>query len=176
VTSARLKFELQFDGLLLLGLIGQYDDDDEDAANAGRAIARGQCTRSNLEVIFRWKTRGRGVSRLTRNSDQEIEEALRLAGRARTERAAVSVLCGLHGVEVPVASAVLTWIDPGRYTVIDYRVLGALGYHGSDRSVGFYLRYLEYCRCLAKQHHISLRDLDRALWAWSKSQSENRAR
>jgi len=72
--------------------------------------------REHLSEIFEWKTKGRGRSRLSRNSDQEIADALSLAVTARTERAAVAVLVGLQGVLVPVASAILTAIDPDRYT------------------------------------------------------------
>jgi hypothetical protein len=71
---------------------------------------------------------------------------------------------------VPVASAVLTAIEPERYTVIDFRALEALGSDSTDRSVNFYLAYLDFCRLLAKAHRIKLRDLDRALWQWSDDQ------
>lgn len=57
-----------------------------------------------------------------------------------------------------------------RYTVIDFRALEALGSDSTDRSVNFYLAYLDFCRLLAKAHRIKLRDLDRALWQWSYEQ------
>jgi hypothetical protein len=100
------------------------------------------------------------------NTDEEIADALALAVRAKTERAALAVLTGLHGVHVPVASAILTAVDPERYTVIDLRALESLGSKSTDRSVNFYLDYLETCRRLAREHRITLRDLDRALWQW----------
>ena len=131
--------------------------------------AAGDYTRSNIGRIFDWKTGGRGESRLQRNSDEEIADALRLAVSAKTERAADAVLLGLQGVLAPVASAILTAIDPERYTVIDFRALEALGSKSKDRSVNFYLAYLTRCRQLAKAHHVALRDFDRALWQWSKT-------
>jgi hypothetical protein len=112
------------------------------------------------------------MSRPRKNSDDEIADASTLATAATTERAAISVLCGLQGVDVPVASAILTAIDPERYTVIDFRALEALGSSSKDRSVNFYLAYLDACRRLAKMHHVSLRDLDRALWQWSSEQTK----
>jgi hypothetical protein len=90
--------------------------------------------------------------------------------RLATERAAISVLRGLHGIDTPVASAILTAIDPERYTVIDFRSLEALGNKTNDRSVNFYLCYLNACRRLAEERKASLRDFDRALWQWSKEQ------
>jgi hypothetical protein len=120
-----------------------------------------------LVTIFKWKTKGRGKTRLRKNSDAEIADALNLASHAETERAAVAVLLGLHGVQVPVASAILTAIDPERYTVIDFRALESLGCDSKDRSVNFYLAYLKTCRHLASKHKVTLRNLDRALWQWS---------
>jgi hypothetical protein len=106
---------------------------------------------------------------LQRNSDEEIADALRLAVSAKTERAAIAVLRGLQGVDAPVASAILTAINPEHYTVIDFRALQALGSKSKDRSVNFYLAYLTRCGQLAKTHHVTLRDFDRALWQWSKT-------
>ena len=72
---------------------------------------------------------------------------------------------------MPVASAILTAIDPERCTVIDFRALEALGKKTNDRSVNFYLSYLDACRTLAEEHQVSLRNLDRALWQWSSEQA-----
>jgi hypothetical protein len=55
--------------------------------------------------------------------------------------------------------------------VIDFRVLEALGNKSADRPVNFYLDYLAACRRVAKEHHATLRDLDRALWQWSDEAS-----
>src|ERR1700733_940066 len=96
-------FELQFPPEQIREFAARYRyDDDTEVLGAGRHIAGGDYSRANLEVIFRWKTGGRGISRLRRNSDIEIKDALRLAVTAQTERAAVAVLCGLQGVEIPV--------------------------------------------------------------------------
>jgi hypothetical protein len=169
----RDSFELQFAPALLRELAARYQYDDENKAlMAGSRIAGGENSRTNLEVIFRWKTGGRGISRLSRNTDTEIEDALRMAVGAQTERAAVAVLCGLYGVEVPVASAVLTAINPQRYTIIDFRALESLGIKSYYATVDYYLVYLAQCRDLAHQHSIGLRELDRALWQWSKEQAQ----
>jgi hypothetical protein len=168
----RDSFQLQFKPALIPKLTARYSDEKErEAFVAGRRIARGDHGRANLEAIFRWKTGGRGISRLARKTDEEIAEALRLAIEAETERAAIAVLCGLTGVEIPVASAILTAITPERYTIIDYRALEALGVENGYLSIEFYLTYLSRCRELAKLNHVTLRELDRALWQWSKERS-----
>ena len=165
-------FELQFDPADIPALARRYGPKrDDKALAAGSRIRGGEYTREHLLEIFEWKTNGRGRSRLLLNCDNEIEDALRLAVRAKTERAAIAVLVGLHGVLVPVASAILTTIYPERYTVIDFRALKALGSKSADRTVNFYLAYLDTCRGLATTHGVALRDLDRALWRWSDEQS-----
>jgi hypothetical protein len=82
----------------------------------------------------------------------------------------VETLCGLKGVGIPVASAILTMVYPDRYTIIDFRALEALGIQRGDgeETVEFYLEYLQTCRSLAQEYKIDLRTLDRALWQWSK--------
>jgi hypothetical protein len=166
-------FRLQFDPAEIPALAERYGPSQDDKAlAAGRLICDGAATRPNLEIIFRWKTGGRGISRLARNTDDEIADALSLSVCAKTERAAVAVLVGLEGVAVPVASAILTTIDPERYSVIDFRALEALGSQSANRTVDFYLEYLKECRDLAKAHRVSLRNLDRALWQWSSEHAK----
>ena len=162
-------FCLQFDPTEMSALAGRYKDEKENGAfEAGSQIRAGAYTRAHLGTIFEWKTNGRGKSRLLENTDDEIADALNLAVTAKTERAALAVLCGLHGVDVPVASAILTAIYPERYTVIDFRALEALGIKKTNLTVNFYLDYLADCRKRAKAQTIELRELDRALWQWSK--------
>jgi hypothetical protein len=166
------RFLPQFEPSKINELAQRYDSkEDEEPLQAGCAIRDGDHSRANLMKIFEWKTRGRGRTRLSRNTDIEIADALRIAVEAKTDRASVAVLCGLSGVAVPVASAIMTAIDPSRYTIIDFRALEALGYTGSDRTIDFYLGYLSKCRDLAKEYKVSLRDFDRALWQWSKDRS-----
>jgi hypothetical protein len=166
------EFSLQFKPAKIAELAKRYGyESDDTALAAGSQILAGDYGRQHLVTIFEWKTKGRGRSRLRNNNDDEIADALNLASHARTERAAVAVLLGLQGVQVPVASAILTAIYPKRYTVIDFRALEALGCDSKDRSVNFYLAYLKTCRQLASKHDVTLRNLDRALWQWSSEKT-----
>ena len=157
----------------LPGLVARFGaEQDDKALEAGRKIAGGDYGRDNFTTIVLWKTYGQGSFRLKDNEDDEISDALHLAVNAKTERSAIAVLCGLNGVGVPVASAVLTMINPERYTVIDFRALEALGTDTDDRTIDFYLIYLKACRNWASEFKSSLRDLDRALWQWSKDKAD----
>jgi hypothetical protein len=51
-------------------------EEDEKAFAAGTRIRGGDFSKENLQAIFSWKTNGRGVSRLARNPDDEIADAL----------------------------------------------------------------------------------------------------
>jgi hypothetical protein len=166
-----MSFDLQFDAACIPALARLYRPEQDDAAlAAGARIRDGKGKRAELSAIFEWKTKGRGRSRLSANTDEEVADALSLAAAAKTTRSALAVLRGLRGVDVPVASAILTAINPDRYTIIDFRALAALGHDDSPPySADFYLAYLEECRRLAEVHQVGLRDLDRALWQWSKN-------
>ncbi len=177
--GARLRtFALQFDAAKIPNLSDGYEyGDDRQVSDAGKKIARGEYDLAHLETIYRWKTKGRGISRLRKNTIAEIADGLRLAAGAKTERAAMAVLCGLVGIDVPVASAVLTAMNPERYTIIDFRALESLGVPDPPvLTVNYYLKYLDHCRKLAEQHKLSLRTLDRALWQWSKRNADRNAR
>jgi hypothetical protein len=169
-------FKLQFEPEEIAKLNERYAyNDDAPALAAGKHIAKGTYSRAHLETIYRWKTGGRGISRIRRNTDEEIADALRLAASANTDRSGLAVLRGLSGVDIPVASAVLTTINPGRYTIIDFRALQSLGVNDPPvLTVSYYLEYLGVCRELAKQQKVSLRVLDRALWQWSSEKSQTR--
>jgi hypothetical protein len=157
---------------------GQKEQELEKAAfEAGEAIRNGDFSLANLEAIVRWKSE-RVVQYLIGNSNEKIRRVLAAvtAPNANTE-AAVSALLELHGVDLPVASAILTAIYPERYTVLDFRVLEALGHARHD--VHFYEEYLAFCNRLAESNVVKpqndlpaptpLQTLDRALSQWSKS-------
>src|SRR6516164_7394018 len=122
-----MSFELQLDPRRIPEFAALYSYEDHTVLEAGRRIRGGEYTRENLRVIYDWKTNGRGRSRLAKNDQAEVADALRLACLAETERVAVAVLTGLSGVDVPVASAVLWAVNPERFTIIDRRALEALG-------------------------------------------------
>ena len=138
------------------------------ARKAGQAIVHGEYSKEHLLTIYKWKTRNRGKSRLDWNSAAEIREALCLAASAKEPRTAIAILTGLSGVNVPVASAIMTAMRPNKYTILDFRALEALGSRTKNRSLRSYLCYLEYCTTLSQKWGLPLRDLDHALWDWSK--------
>lgn len=169
----RINFKLRLTKREMLTLRDKYVSDENEmtrecqALDAGQRIAIGEFNLSNLEPIIRWKS-PRPLPLIMSNSSDEVTDALCLAVGARTDRAAVAVLLGLRGVGIPVASAILTAIDPKRFTIIDYRALDSLDVRRPSPTVNDYLEYLAFCRSAADEVCVELRDLDRALWQQSK--------
>jgi hypothetical protein len=157
---------------------GEKEQSLEKAAfEAGESIRNGDFALANLEAIVRWKSE-RAVQFLIGNSNEKIRRVLAVATapEATTETAMMALL-ELKGVDLPVASAILSAIYPERYTVLDFRALEALGHARHD--VHFYEEYLAFCKRLAESNIVQaqsdlpaptpLRTLERALWEWTRS-------
>lgn len=184
-----VHFELQTAESELQSLANEYwqtaDDRDKQreraAFEAGASVRYGEYTLQNLETIVRWKSE-RAVLVLISNSEEKIRKALAVAAIPETPlKDAVAALTALRGIDLPLASAILTAIFPERYTVMDYRDLDTLGQPRHD--IAFYEQYLEFCRQLAGHASLQpqqdlpaptpLRSLERALWQWSKIHTGN---
>ena len=88
---------------------------------------------------------------------------------AENERLRIEVLTLLKGVSWPMASVILHWCHTDRYPLIDFRALWSLGIDTPPRyTFDFWWAYVETCRSLADESQVSMRELDRALWAYSK--------
>ena len=126
--------------------------------------------------VGRWKS-----TRQTPNYDSNPEEAVRVATaeafRARDDGSAIAALTRLRGVGLRTASAMLRWMRPDQFPILDVRVVGALGWPepASWEDLEFYSRVSERVRDLARQCDVDLRTMDRALWAWDKLRSLGRS-
>ena len=160
---------------------GEKEQQLERAAfEAGESIRNGEFTLANLENIVRWKSE-RVVHYLIANSESQIRKVLAVAASPETStRGAINALTELRGIDLPIASAILATIAPERYTVLDFRALEALGHARHD--VEFYVEYVAFCKHLADCGVIqpqpdlpgptALHALERSLWEWSRSHSE----
>lgn len=153
------------------------------AYEAGEAIRNGEFTLANIETIVRWKSE-RMVHYLIGNSSEAIRHALAIAADpGASAEQAVSALVTLRGVDIGIASAIMSAIFPDRYAVLDYRALEALGHARHD--VRFYAEYnaalchLAECAIVKPQGDLPaptpLHALERALWEWSRNHAEELA-
>ena len=127
------------------------------------AIVAWKSNRSKTKIRNGIEAAGRSVAGLT----QEVNES-------PSPVAKLESLLQVRGIGLPIASAILSVCYPQDYTVLDYRAwdtaqkmdLNGLPSH-YPRNPGGYLQYCKACSRFARRAGISLRDLDRALWARS---------
>lgn len=125
-------------------------------------------SRRLFAVLAEWKTpRIRG--RIARNSAAAIRRATGAAFVARDDAARLRALLALDGVGLPVASVILHFAFPGRYPILDAYVRTALRALGRlprapVASPAGWPAYCAVLRVLAREHRVSLRTLDKALW------------
>jgi len=123
--------------------------------------------------IGRWKTK-RQTSAYKSNESALIEEATRLACEATNERLKLHILMVLHGVSVAVASTILHYLYPDTFPIFDFHVRASLkkadlwSKDVGDSSAEAWEEYIKIMRGLSKRVGVSLRDLDKALWAYDK--------
>ena len=125
---------------------------------------RGEFSRGEFLRMSRWKS-PRAAPHYARNTAAQIRRVSRAVLAARSEARRIALLTSLHGVSVPVASAILTLIDPKRYGVLDIRVwqlLHALGAvdgkpGGRGFGAGDWESYLACLRPAARGLGVSVR-------------------
>ena len=135
-----------------------------------QARVRGYLTRQELEKVCHWKS-ARAIRLVKRNSAARVRAVTRQALATRSERLRLQALRTLHGVDVPMASAILMLLNPRRYGVIDIRVwelLYALGEvtkkSGSRFTFNNWYQFLMKLRYLAKKLRVDARDIERSLF------------
>ncbi len=145
--------------------------------------------KQDLVDIVDWKTNGRAVhlAEDVANTEDLVKDMTAMAFTTGDVVRAIEILAEgdgnrrLYGVRYPVASSILMFHDPGRFTVYDPNALEALQAlrpkglrpNKKDRKGkesfevcdgGSYEEYLCACWDLATDLGMGLRDLDRALW------------
>ncbi|MFA9417625.1 hypothetical protein [Natrinema sp. HArc-T2] len=140
------------------------------------AFAEGTWTWEDLEWVVGWKS-NRVIPDFRMNDTELAEDTVRRTLERQSVVEKVETLQNnLHGVGVPVASALLLFMDPIAYTVLDERAWSALQVAGhldtelsETPTVDEYLMYLGVCHTLANEIDVELRTLDRGLWVLSKN-------
>lgn len=156
-------------------LIRRHLSEEEGTARLSRELRpareRGYLTRSELEAVCRWKS-PRAIHQVRANTARQVRAATTLALGTRSEPRRLESLLRLRGVSVPMASAVLTLIDPRRYGVIDIRVWQLLHARGAvtrnaegvGLGTGNWQQFLAVIRHLARKLRVKARDVERALF------------
>jgi hypothetical protein len=150
------------------------EESDETLALMGclrAARRRGWLTRSEFLAMCRWKS-PRAMRHYRLNLPATVRAASRAALSTRSERRRLELLTSLRGVNVPVASAILTLLYPRRYGVLDIRAwqilhaLGAVASRPDGRGFTFshWRTYLGVLRSEARALGVSARLVEYTLF------------
>ena len=153
----------------------EYPRDDAHLVNdVGPTVREAGCyTAAQLQLIARWKS-PRSAGRTEKNTNEYVMESTAAALSSENEKLKISILTLLDGVRLPTASTLLHFFDP-TYPILDRRAAWSLGEEvtGVQLDVDFWVRYLDACRTIAAREAVSVRELDKALWQYSKESQGN---
>jgi len=152
-------------------LVPEYPGTAELVRRLRHVRRAGEFSRAEFLVMCRWKS-PRALPLYRRHRAARIHRLSRAVLATRSEERRMELLTALAGVSVPVASAILTLIDPRRYGVLDIRVwqllwaLGAVDRRPSGRgfTVADWLQYLETLRGHARRLGVSVRAVELTLF------------
>ncbi len=165
------------DGIAQKYYDAKYEDTDIFCDDFhGRIHACGYLEKEQLLRIVKWKA-ARASGWAKRNDPETVKLVTTWAFAALDPRLAIHALTYLIGVRVRMASAILTVYAPEEYTVMDVRAWATLQTVGlekvglstamspDDEDCETYAAYLTACKRMAHNLGVSLRTLDRCLWA-----------
>jgi hypothetical protein len=157
---------------LALQYPAEYDHEIESVL-ALQVRQRGYITKPEFVLICAWKT-PRSKPKVASNSAEFIEAATRTALSTGSEQLRVEVLTLLNGVSWPTASVILHFCHQEAYPILDVRALWSLGVDASQVPYNFELwwAYTLVCRGLAQETGLSMREVDRSLWQYSKEKQK----
>jgi hypothetical protein len=157
-------------------------EDDRTALLCKRfrvARRRGYLTQGEFVEACLWKS-ARPIKHVRSNTHHRVRAATSVVLATRSERARLEALLGLKGVSVPTASAILMFLDPKRYGVIDIRawkVLHAEGAvtaneKGTHFTVEQWLQFLGILRDLSTRLAVTARQVELALFDAHRARQE----
>jgi len=129
-----------------------------------------------LEEILKWKLRlqyGRQSKYRELNTEDNVIKVTRTAfsishpNEEYETKLKLRILTSLSGVEIPVASAILTLCFPEKYSVIDFRNWNQVYKSKKGKTnytINQYVEYLNFIRKIAKQYNLTPQEIDLAIW------------
>jgi hypothetical protein len=167
--SSNVSFVLRFPEVELQKWAARNLGDSSHMQTLGESARnRGHVSRAEFLAICAVKS-PRTKPRCSSNATELIEEATRISFTSSNDEMRIRSLMILAGVSWPTASFILHFCHPGKYPILDFRALWSLSVDKPPiYTYHFWMQYVEFCRALAERHGMSMRDLDAALWQYSK--------
>jgi hypothetical protein len=163
-------FKLRFPERDVRKWAARYDElfDGPVAVLVPRARERGYLTAGELQTIARWKS-PRTAPQVARNDDDFVRETTRVALSTPSRRLRIEALTLLEGVHWPTASVILHLVHSDPHPILDVRALWSVGISPAPAyRFEFWDRYVAFTTATARRLGVSMRELDRALWQYSK--------
>lgn len=124
--------------------------------------------RENFIELCLWKSR-RPKKSYERNSEELIKEITKFSLKTKNEEARVKSLTCLYGVSFPVATTILHFAFPDKYSIMDFRAIWSLGWEKpASYTFDFWEKYYSEIQKLSKKFSLPIRTIDKALWQYSK--------
>ena len=171
----------------------RYDGGDEEKEAELKAWLEAQfregrryLDKPHFVDIARWKSQ-RPLRHYQSNDDDLVREVTALAFAAHRDDLGLRLLTLLNGVGVPVASTILHFAFPNRYPIMDVRAVTTLTHldlwtrPGPVRSsfIGFSVADWQVYTRLMRDHAgtvgVTLRELDKAFWAFDEARGRGRS-
>jgi hypothetical protein len=130
---------------------------------------RSYLLKPEFEGFCRWKTT-RSQRRVADNPADYVEAVTQTALSMAHERPRFEKLLLFSGIRWPTASVILHFCHAEPYPILDYRALWLLGVDANTvpYNFDFWWEYTSFCRKLAAEAGMSMRELDQSLWQFSK--------
>lgn len=159
------------------------DDGEANRLKSGFAVLKKErvpfyLTGEDFDKILKWKLRGqygRQFQRRQDNTDEIVKSVTKLGLNICHEskdyelELKLKILTVLHGVEIPVASAVMALVYPEEYAVID-KLNWCVLYDENRTSftVNQYKKYLSDIKSFAERLKRYPQEVDLAIWAYAQ--------
>lgn len=123
--------------------------------------------------LGRWKT-PRQIHAYKENDDSFVREVTALAYQASDELLKLHILTVLKGVSVAVAATILHFFHPDDFPIFDVRARTTLKKAGmwerriDDATVDAWREYVDVMRRLSRRSGFTLREMDKALYAYDR--------
>ena len=123
--------------------------------------------------LGKWKS-ARATKHYKSNNSKNVIDITREAFIATNDLVKLKLLMTLNGVGVPVASTILHYLQPNQFPIFDYHCRNVLDEAGlwkrdkKDATDKAWLDYIKTMRELANKLGVSLRELDKAMFAYDK--------
>jgi hypothetical protein len=166
-------------------LVKQYDDEEKVYSDfdmlSSTLNGKTFLTKEDLLKIVKWKMARlwakRHLKEIEKNLDSKIIEVTGKALKVSDDKSRIELLTEIHQVGVPLASTILSMLDPKKYAVVD--INGWYALYGKEKksfSANDFAVYNAKVRELCSRCSMTAREIDKALFMKGKIERTNNRR